>query len=79
MMPEPATYPGYRFPAEIISYAVWLYHVFGLSLRDVELILFERGITISHQSIRSGASSSAPTSPASSVAPAEAGRHLAPG
>jgi hypothetical protein len=28
------TYPGYRFPAEIISYAVWLYHVLGLSLRD---------------------------------------------
>jgi len=33
MTPEPATYPGYRFPAEIISYAVWLYHVFGLSFR----------------------------------------------
>src|SRR3954471_10284730 len=48
MTPEPATYPGYRFPAEIISYAVWLYHVFGLSLRDVELILSERGITVSH-------------------------------
>ena len=44
MTPEPATYPGYRFPAEIISYAVWLYHVFGLSLREVELILAERGI-----------------------------------
>jgi len=43
MTPEPATYPGYRFPAEIISYAVWLYHVFGLSLREVELILAERG------------------------------------
>ncbi|RKK01573.1 IS6 family transposase, partial [Pseudoroseomonas wenyumeiae] len=27
------TYPGYRFPAEIISHAVWLYHVFSLSLR----------------------------------------------
>ena len=34
MAPEPATYPGYRFPAAIISYAVWLYHVFGLSLRE---------------------------------------------
>ena len=49
---EPATYPGYRFPTGIISYAVWLYHVFGLSLRDVELILSERGITVSHESIR---------------------------
>jgi putative transposase len=52
MTSEPATYPGYRFPAEIISYAVWLYHVFGLSLRDVELILSERGITVRHESVR---------------------------
>ena len=46
------TYPGYRFPAEIISHAVWLYHVFSLSLRDVELILAERGISVTHESIR---------------------------
>jgi putative transposase len=39
MMSELATYPGYRFPAEIISHAIWLYHIFSLSLRDVELIL----------------------------------------
>ena len=52
MTPELTTYPGYRFPAEIICRAVWLYHVFGLSLRDVELILAERGITVTHESIR---------------------------
>jgi putative transposase len=52
MTPEPATYPGHRFPAEIISHALWLYHVFSLSLRDVELILAERGITVTHESIR---------------------------
>ncbi len=51
-MPEPTTYPGHRFPAEIIRHAVWLYHVFSLSLRDVELILAERGITVAHESIR---------------------------
>ena len=51
-MSEPVTYPGYRFPAAIIGHAVWLYHVFGLSLRDVELILAERGITVTHESIR---------------------------
>ena len=39
---QPASYPRHRFPAEIISHAVWLYHVFSLSLRDVELILAER-------------------------------------
>jgi len=52
MSPEPATYPGYRFPAEVIRHAVWLYHVFSLSLRDVELLLAERGITVTHESIR---------------------------
>ncbi len=39
MTPEPVSYHRHRFPAEIISHAVWLYHVFSLSLRDVELIL----------------------------------------
>jgi putative transposase len=52
MSPDLATYPGYRFPAEIISHAVWLYHVFSLSLRDVELIPAERGIAVTHESIR---------------------------
>ncbi|WP_090665351.1 hypothetical protein [Belnapia rosea] len=52
MTPEPASYPGYRFPAGIISHAAWLCHVFGLSLRDVELILAERGIAVTHGSIR---------------------------
>jgi putative transposase len=52
MTSEPAAYFGCRFPAEIIRYAVWLYHVFGLSLRDIELILGERGVCIMHESIR---------------------------
>jgi hypothetical protein len=52
MTPEPASYPRHRFPAEIISHTVWLYYVFGLSLRDVELILAERGVVVTHESIR---------------------------
>jgi putative transposase len=44
MTDDPAYYSRHRFPAEIISHAVWLYHVFSLSLRDVELILAERGV-----------------------------------
>ncbi len=51
MTPEPVTYPGDRFQSEVISHAVWLCHVFRLSLRDVELILAERGITVTHESI----------------------------
>ena len=46
------TYHGYRFPPEIISHAVWLYHRFALSFRDVEDLLAERGITVSYEAIR---------------------------
>ena len=42
----------HRFSAEIISHAVWLYHVFSLSLRDVELLLAERGIVVSYETVR---------------------------
>ena len=45
-------YSGYRFPPEIISHAVWLYHRFGLSFRDVEDLLAERGVTVSYETIR---------------------------
>ena len=38
----PTTYPGYRFPAEVIQDAVWPYHLFSFSLRDIEMILAER-------------------------------------
>ena len=32
-----ARYKGYRYPIEVIGHAVWLYHRFALSLRDVEV------------------------------------------
>jgi putative transposase len=52
MKPSPDPHYRHRFPAEIISHAVWLYHVFNLSLRDVELLLAERGVVVSYESIR---------------------------
>src|SRR5918995_5731197 len=45
-------YAGYRFPAEIISHAVWLYFRFPLSLRMVEEMLAARGIIVSHETVR---------------------------
>jgi putative transposase len=45
-------YAGYRFPAEIISHAVWLYFRLPLALRMVEELLACRGITVSHETIR---------------------------
>ena len=46
------TYKRHRFPPDIISYVVWLYHRFNLSHRDIEDLLAERGITVSYETIR---------------------------
>jgi transposase-like protein len=45
-------YSGYRYPAELISYAVWLYFRFPLSLRMVEEMLAARGISVTYETIR---------------------------
>ncbi len=45
------SYQRHRFPSEIISHAVWLYHRFCLSFREVEELLAERGITITYETI----------------------------
>ncbi len=43
---------GYRFPRSVIGYTVWAYQRFALSLQDIEDLLAERGITVSHETIR---------------------------
>jgi putative transposase len=54
MNPLPATnpYKRHQFPAEIISHSVWLYYRFSLSYRDVEEVMAERGVTLSHEAVR---------------------------
>src|ERR671919_906849 len=49
---DPERYKNHRFPGEIISHGVWLYYRFTLSYRDVEELLFERGIGVTHEAIR---------------------------
>jgi hypothetical protein len=44
-------YKHHRFPGAIISHGVWLYSHFTLSYRDVQALLFERGVTVSHEAI----------------------------
>jgi hypothetical protein len=54
-MTSPATlecYKHHRFPTEIISHSVWLYYRFCLSYRDVEELLFVRGVLVSYEAIR---------------------------
>jgi putative transposase len=46
------SYAGHRFPAGIISHAVWLYYRFPLSLRMVDELLAVRSIMVSHESVR---------------------------
>ena len=62
-MTTPNPFRGFRYPAEVIEHAVWLYHCFSLSLRDVELILAARGIVVSYESIRDWVCASAGCSP----------------
>ena len=48
----PISYSGYRFPRDVIQRAVWMYLRFTLSFRDIEDLLAERGIVVSHETIR---------------------------
>ena len=50
--PVRSPYAGYRFPAEVISHAIWLYFRFPLGLRMVEEMLAARGILVSHETVR---------------------------
>jgi transposase-like protein len=46
-----SAFAGYRFPPEVITLAVRWYLRFGLSYRDVEELLGERGIEVDHVTI----------------------------
>jgi len=49
---QSGAFSGHRFPPEIIAYAVWAYHRFPMSLRDVEDLLAARGVVLSYETIR---------------------------
>ena len=46
-----SVFAGFRFPPEVISVAVRWYLRYGLSYRDVEELLAERGVTVDHVTI----------------------------
>ena len=50
--PSANRYKHHRFPGEIISHGVWLYYRFHLSYRDVQELLFKRGINVTYEAIR---------------------------
>ena len=47
-----STYKGFRFPREIIAHCVWLHHRFTLSFRDIELLMADRGVEVTYETIR---------------------------
>ena len=47
-----SSYKGFRFPPEVISQCVWLYHRFSLSFRDVQELMLEGGVDVSYETIR---------------------------
>ncbi len=49
--PDRSAFAGYRFPPEVITVAVRWYLRYGLSYRDVEELLAERGIEVDHVSV----------------------------
>ena len=48
---KPISFKRRRFPADAIRHAVWLYFRFSLSFRDVEELLAQRRIEVSHETI----------------------------
>ncbi len=46
------SFKRHRFPPDVIRYAVWLYYRFTMSLRDVEVLLAERGIDVTCETVR---------------------------
>ena len=60
MRTTPISYKRHRFPPALIAHVVWLYVRFNLSLREIEEMLLERGIELSHEPIRRWAIKFAP-------------------
>ncbi|MER6441920.1 IS6 family transposase [Streptomyces sp. NPDC001185] len=46
------SYKGHRYPVDVIAQCVWLYHRFPLSYREVEELMFERGVIVSYETVR---------------------------
>jgi transposase, IS6 family len=51
VLPPPSAFTGFRFPREVIVLAVRWYLRYGLSYRDVEALLAERGVQVDHVTI----------------------------
>ncbi|MDX2826996.1 IS6 family transposase [Streptomyces ipomoeae] len=46
------SYRGHRYPVEVLSHCVGLYHRFPLSFREVEELMLQRSVIVSYKTIR---------------------------
>ncbi|MFI2511578.1 IS6 family transposase [Streptomyces sp. NPDC018972] len=46
------SYKGHRYPVGVIAHCVWLYFRCPLSFREVEELMLERGVLVSHETVR---------------------------
>ena len=51
LLPPRSAFAGFRFPPEVIVVAVRWYLRYGLSYRDIEELLAERGVEVDHVSV----------------------------
>jgi transposase, IS6 family len=51
LLPPRSAFTGFRFPAEVITVAVRWYLCYGLSYRDVEELLAERGVDVDYVTV----------------------------
>ena len=49
---DKSPYRSHRFPPEIISHGVWLYHRFSLSFREKEELLAKRGTIVTYETVQ---------------------------
>jgi IS6 family transposase len=63
-VPAPSAFAGFRFPPDVIMLTVRWYLRYGLSYRDLEELLAERGVEADHVTFRRCSTRSPPASTA---------------
>ncbi|PWI04897.1 IS6 family transposase [Streptomyces sp. NWU339] len=52
MSSAPPSYKGHRYPVRVIAHCVWRYFRFPLSFREAGELMLERGVVVSHETVR---------------------------
>ncbi|GAB2817351.1 hypothetical protein GCM10027073_56340 [Streptomyces chlorus] len=75
----PPSYQGHRYPVGGIAHCVWRYFRFPLSFREVEELVPERGVLVSHETVRRWCAKFGQAYAGAAPPAAPARGHMAPG